>query len=40
MSGIAIVGRGMWGPRLAAAAQRAGLDLVRQALEAHAGAVA
>jgi predicted dehydrogenase len=28
MSGIAIVGTGMWGPRLAAAAQRAGLDLV------------
>ena len=28
MSGVAIVGTGMWGPRLAAAAQRAGLDLV------------
>ena len=28
MSGIAIVGTGMWAPRLAAAAQRAGLDLV------------
>jgi UDP-N-acetyl-2-amino-2-deoxyglucuronate dehydrogenase len=28
MSGIAIVGTGMWGPRLAAAAQRAGLELV------------
>ena len=28
MSGIAIVGTGMWGPRHAAAAQRAGLDLV------------
>jgi predicted dehydrogenase len=28
MSRIAIVGTGMWGPRLAAAAQRAGLDLV------------
>jgi predicted dehydrogenase len=28
MSGIAIVGTGMWGPRLAAAAQRAGLDLI------------
>jgi predicted dehydrogenase len=28
MSGVAIVGTGMWGPRLAAAAQRAGLELV------------
>jgi UDP-N-acetyl-2-amino-2-deoxyglucuronate dehydrogenase len=28
MSGVAIVGTGMWAPRLAAAAQRAGLDLV------------
>jgi predicted dehydrogenase len=28
MSGIAIVGTGMWGPRLAAASPRAGLDLV------------
>jgi predicted dehydrogenase len=28
MTGIAIVGTGMWGPRLAAAAQRAGLELV------------
>ena len=28
MSGIAIAGTGMWGPRLAAAAQRAGLELV------------
>jgi UDP-N-acetyl-2-amino-2-deoxyglucuronate dehydrogenase len=28
MSGIAIVGTGMWGPRLAGAAQRAGLELV------------
>jgi UDP-N-acetyl-2-amino-2-deoxyglucuronate dehydrogenase len=28
MSGIAIVGTGMWGPRLAAAADRAGLELV------------
>jgi predicted dehydrogenase len=28
MSGIAIVGTGMWAPRLAAAAQRAGLELV------------
>jgi predicted dehydrogenase len=28
MSGVAIVGTGMWGPRLAAAAQRGGLDLV------------
>jgi predicted dehydrogenase len=28
MSGIAIVGTGMWAPRLAAAAERAGLDLV------------
>jgi predicted dehydrogenase len=28
MSGVAIVGTGMWGPRLAGAAQRAGLELV------------
>jgi predicted dehydrogenase len=28
MSGVAIVGTGMWGPRIAAAAQRAGLPLV------------
>jgi UDP-N-acetyl-2-amino-2-deoxyglucuronate dehydrogenase len=28
MSGIAIVGTGMWAPRLAAAAQRAGLEIV------------
>jgi predicted dehydrogenase len=28
MNGIAIVGTGMWGPRLAAAAERAGLELV------------
>ena len=28
MSGIAIVGTGMWGPRLAGAARRAGLELV------------
>jgi UDP-N-acetyl-2-amino-2-deoxyglucuronate dehydrogenase len=28
MSGVAIVGTGMWAPRLAAAAQRAGLELV------------
>jgi UDP-N-acetyl-2-amino-2-deoxyglucuronate dehydrogenase len=28
MSGIAIVGTGMWGPRLAEAAERAGLELV------------
>jgi UDP-N-acetyl-2-amino-2-deoxyglucuronate dehydrogenase len=28
MSGIAVVGTGMWAPRLAAAARRAGLDLV------------
>jgi predicted dehydrogenase len=28
MTGIAIVGTGMWGPRLAGAAQRAGLELV------------
>ena len=28
MSGVAIVGPGMWAPRLAAAAQRAGLELV------------
>jgi UDP-N-acetyl-2-amino-2-deoxyglucuronate dehydrogenase len=28
MSGIAIIGTGMWAPRLAAAAQRAGLELV------------
>jgi predicted dehydrogenase len=28
MSGVAIVGTGMWGPRLAAAARRAGLELV------------
>jgi UDP-N-acetyl-2-amino-2-deoxyglucuronate dehydrogenase len=28
MTGIAIVGTGMWGPRLAAAADRAGLELV------------
>jgi predicted dehydrogenase len=28
MTGVAIVGTGMWGPRLAAAAKRAGLDLV------------
>jgi predicted dehydrogenase len=28
MSGIAIVGTGMWGPRLAAGAERAGLDVV------------
>jgi len=28
MTGVAIVGTGMWGPRLAAAAQRAGLGLV------------
>jgi predicted dehydrogenase len=28
MSGIAIVGTGMWGPRLAGAAERAGLELV------------
>jgi UDP-N-acetyl-2-amino-2-deoxyglucuronate dehydrogenase len=28
MTGIAIVGTGMWGPRLAAAAQRAGLEIV------------
>jgi predicted dehydrogenase len=28
MTGIAMVGTGMWGPRLAAAAQRAGLELV------------
>jgi predicted dehydrogenase len=28
MTGVAIVGTGMWGPRLAAAAERAGLELV------------
>ena len=28
MTGVAVVGTGMWAPRLAAAAQRAGLDLV------------
>ena len=42
MSGIAIVGTGMWAPRLADAAGRgefAALGAVLQALEAHAEAV-